>query len=81
MNGVIHKVVRSFASLMALALTASPLFAAAWSLPADAASRPHRETLWGLPRDDPAIAVGAIVAALLLFAFIAWIAARVGDKS
>jgi hypothetical protein len=41
----------------------------------------RRETLWGLPRDDPAIAVGAIVGGIALLVFFAWIAARIGDKN
>jgi len=64
----------------ALMFGTSPVAAAIRALPGDVPSA-RRETLWGLPRNDPAIAVGAILAALVLFTLIAWIAARVGDKS
>ncbi len=42
---------------------------------------PRRETLWGLPRDDPAIAVGAIVGGIAILVLFAWIASHVGDES
>ena len=42
---------------------------------------PRRETLWGVPRDDPAIAVGAIVGGIALLVLFAWVAVRIGDKS
>lgn len=71
----------SLAAVFALMCFATPVLAAAWSLPAAATPAPRKETLWGLPRDDPAIAIGAIIAAMVLFVGIAWIAARVGDKS
>lgn len=70
----------SLAAALALWCVATPVLASGWSLTADATPAPRKETLWGLPRDDPAIAIGAIIAALLLFAGIAWIASRVGDK-
>ena len=41
---------------------------------------PRRETLWGLPRDDPAIAVGAIVGGIAILVLFAWIASHVGDE-
>ena len=41
----------------------------------------RRETLWGLPRDDPAIAVGAIIGGIALLVVFVWVAVRVGDKS
>ena len=46
-----------------------------------AATAQRRETLWGLPRDDPAIAVGAIIGGIALLVLFVWIAVRVGDKS
>lgn len=41
---------------------------------------PRRETLWGVPRDDPAIAVGAIVGGIALLVLFAWVAVRIGDE-
>lgn len=46
-----------------------------------AAPAARRETLWGLPRNDPAIAVGAIVGGIALLILFAWVAVRIGDKS
>jgi hypothetical protein len=40
----------------------------------------NRELLWGLPRDDPAIAIGAVIGALALVILFAWIASRIGDE-
>lgn len=74
-----RQLLRLIAALLTLGVTAAPAWA--WSPRADSTPQPRRETLWGLQRDDPAIAIGAIAVALLLFVFVAWIAARVGDKS
>jgi hypothetical protein len=70
----------SFAALLTLCLASAPAAAAGWGLRADATPAPRKELLWGLPRDDPAIAIGAIVLALGIFVVVAWIAARVGDR-
>jgi hypothetical protein len=48
---------------------------------ARAEAAPTRETLWGLPRQDPAIAVGAIIGGIVVVSIFAWIAARTGDKA
>jgi hypothetical protein len=71
--------IRSVAVLLVLG-SAAPA-AAGWSLCGNASPNPRRETLWGLPRDDPAIAIGAVVLAVLIVVAVAWVAARVGDKS
>ena len=80
MTLVLRNWVRSLAVLLAVG-TASPALASGWSLRGDATPVARKETLWGLPRDDPAIAIGAIVFAALVVLAVAWIAARVGDKS
>ncbi|MFO0803242.1 MAG: hypothetical protein U0791_08995 [Gemmataceae bacterium] len=69
------------AATLALSVVSTPVLAAGWSVRGDAAPVQRKETLWGLPRNDPAIAIGAIAAAAALFVGIAWVAARVGDKS
>ena len=73
---------RILAVSIALSLAAAPV-EAAWraAQPGVVEASPRRETLWGLPRDDPAIAVGAIVFGVAVLVFFAWIAARTGDKS
>lgn len=80
MNAILRNL-RLFAALLSVGFTAAPALASSWSLRGDSTPNPRRETLWGLPRDDPAIAVGAIAATLILFVLIAWVAARVGDRS
>jgi|GEM_PF-3576964 hypothetical protein len=40
----------------------------------------HREMLWGLPRDDPAIGAVALLGGVALLVFMAWVAARFGDE-
>jgi len=79
-NKSILNLVRNLAAALILAGTASSLQAATWTLHADAAPVERKATLWGLPRDDPTIAIGALVLASLIFAAVAWVAARVGDK-
>lgn len=73
MVAMLRKLVGSF---MVMAAGAGPLHAAVLGQSAPT----RRETLWGLPRNDPAIAIGAIVIVLLLIVGIAWIAARIGDR-
>jgi hypothetical protein len=46
-----------------------------------APARTRRETLWGIPRNDPIIAVVALAGAVALVVAFAWIAARIGDKA
>jgi hypothetical protein len=70
----------AFAALLSLCLVSTPVLAAGWGLRGEATLAPRKEMLWGLPRDDPAIAIGAIAIALAIFALVSWIAARVGDK-
>lgn len=72
--------VRSLAVVLALGFAAAPAAdASLWSGTRTEAA-PRRQTLWGLPRDDPAIAFGAIVGGLALLIAFVWIAVRVGDK-
>jgi hypothetical protein len=73
---------RIVAVSVALGLAPAPV-EAAWRAvqPGGVEASQRRETLWGLPRDDPAIAMGAIVCGGAVLVFFAWIAARTGDKS
>ena len=76
--------IRALAAALALGFASVPAAEASswWSARSEAvASKPRRETLWGVPRDDPAIAVGAIVGGIALLIFFAWIASRIGDKN
>jgi len=69
-----------FAAILALSAASTPVLASGWSLHGDAAPVQRSETLWGLPRDDPAIAIGAIVVVCLLIVGIAWVASHIGDR-
>lgn len=63
----LFNLLRTAAVMLLLGLTASPALAA------------RRELLWGVPRDDPAIAIVAIAGGIAVLVFLAWIAVRIGD--
>lgn len=75
-----HTWLRPLAATLALTLASTPVLAAGWSLRGDAAPVQRRESLWGVPRDDPAIAIGALIMVGLFIAAIAWVASRIGDN-
>jgi hypothetical protein len=82
MRAHLQNVIRALLAALALGvISASAEASAGWGLIAEASAPARRETLWGLPRNDPAIAVGAILGGIGLLILFAWIAARVGDKS
>jgi hypothetical protein len=73
---------RALVDALAVGFAAAPAADAGWrTTEPTATARARRETLWGVPRDDPAIAVGAIVGGLALVILFAWVAARLGDKA
>jgi hypothetical protein len=75
-----HNWLRPLAVMLGLALASTPVLASGWSLRGDATPVQRKETLWGVPRDDPAIAIGAMIVVGLFIAAVAWVAARVGDN-
>lgn len=78
------KLFRTIAVALLLGFAAAPVADAGWRTTestATAPARARRETLWGIPRDDPAIAVAAIVGGIALIVLFAWIAVRIGDKA
>jgi len=72
---------RRFAAALLLGLAIPQAAEAGGTVSPPAAANVTRESRWGLPRDHPAIAIGAIVGGIALLVLFAWLAVRIGDKS
>lgn len=79
MRGKLRNWIRVAAAAIALGIAAPVAHADGWETPADSV-RERRHTLWGLPRDDPAIGVAALFGGIALLVFLTWVAARFGDE-
>lgn len=77
------KLLRTAAVALVFGFATAPAAEAGWRTTESTAAttRTRHETLWGLPRNHPAIAVAAVAGGIALIVFFAWVAARVGDKA
>jgi len=81
MKGNLRSWFRVAAAAIVLSAAIVPMAnAEGWISRSEAKPPVHRETLWGLPRDDPALGAVALLGGVALLVFMAWVAARFGDE-